>query len=143
MDKFAWLGLGIFLGIGIAAAVGVVVVDLLIPWEDVCVVLGPAQRLAEIGTGLIADLQAWLAKAESLLQAGLSNEASEEARSGLGGLLDRAGEIASDVRDGAVDIVTAPLRALIDLGQDLLSAVHEAVDAARSVAASIEEARCE
>ena len=141
--KFVWLGLGIFLGIGIAAAIGVMVVDLLIPWEDICPILGPAQRLAEIGTGLIAELQSWLAKAESLLQTGSSNESSEEARTGLGGILDRAGEIAGDVRDSAVDIVTAPLRALIDLGQEVLRAVQEAVDAARNVIATIDEARCE
>ena len=130
------------MGIGIAAGVVAVIIDMLIPWEDICPVLGPAQKLAEFGSGLIADLQAWLAKAESLLEAGSSSEASEEARAGLGGILDRAGEIASDVRDRAVDIVIAPLRALIDLAQDLLGSVRETVDAARDVMASIEDVGC-
>ena len=116
---------------------------MLIPWEDICPVLGPAQRLAEVGAGLIAELQSWLAKAESLLQTGSSNEASEEARTGLGSLLDRAGEIAGDARDRAVDIVTAPLQSLIDLAQDMLNSIQETVDAALDVTATAEELGCE
>lgn len=141
--KFVWLGLGIFLGIGIAAAIGVMVVDLLIPWEDICPILGPAQRLAEVGAVLIAELQSWLAKAESLLQTGSSNEASEEARTGLGSLLDRAGEIAGGVQGTAIDIVTAPLQSLIDLAQDMLKSIQETVDTALDVTATAQELGCE
>ena len=41
-----------------------------------------------------------------------------------------------------IDTVTAPLRVLIDLAQAVLSAVQAAVDAARDVMASVDEARC-
>ena len=143
MGKYIWLTLGILLGIGISAAVVAAIIDMLIPWDEICPVLAPAQRLAEAGTGLIAELEAWLAKAESFLQTGESSEVSEEARTGLGGILDRAGDIVGDVRDTAVDIVTAPLRALIDLAQGLLSSIQETVDAALDVIAVVEELGCE
>ena len=143
MGKYTWLMLGVLLGIGISVAVVAAIIDMLIPWDEVCPVLAPAQRLAEAGSGLIAELEAWLAKAESLLQSGESSEASEEARSGLGGILDRAGDMVGDVQETAVDIVTAPLRALIDLAQDTLSSIQETVDAALDVTATAEELGCE
>ena len=143
MGKYIWLTLGVLLGIGISVAVVAAIIDMLIPWDEICPVLAPAQRLAEAGTGLIAELEAWLAKAESFLQSGESSEASEEARTGLGGILDRAGDIVGDVRDTAVDIVTAPLRALIDLAQDMLSSIQETVDAALDMIVVVEELGCE
>ena len=142
MGKFIWLGLGALLGIGIAVAALALTNDADIAWDEICPVLGPAQRLAEAGSGLIAELEGWLAKAESFLQSEVSSEVSEEARTGLGGILDRAGDIVGDVRDTAVDVVSGPLRALVDLAQELLASVREAVDAARDVMASIEDSDC-
>ena len=118
------------------------IVNLLIPWEDICAVIGPAQRVADTGATLLVSLQDWLAKAESLLATGSSDQVTEQARTGLGGIVDRAEAIVSDVKDSAIDIVTAPLQRLIDLAQGVLSAVQAAVDAARDVVASVDEARC-
>ena len=143
MGKYFWLALGVLLGIGISAAVVAAIIDMLIPWDKICPILAPAQRLAEAGSGLIAELEAWLTRAESFLHSGDSSEASEEARTGLGGILDRAGNIVGDVRDTAVDIVTAPLRELIDLAQDTLNSIQESVDAALDVIATVEELGCE
>ena len=143
MGKYLWLTLGVVLGIGISVAVVVAIIDMLIPWDEICPVLAPAQRLAEAGSILIVELEAWLAKAESLLQSGESSEASEETRTGLGGILDSAGDIIGDVRDTTVDIVTAPLRALVDLAQDTLNSIQESVDAALYVVATAEELGCD
>ncbi len=142
MRNFLWLAIGVVIGVVGAGATGIVIVNLLIPWEDICAVIGPAQRVADTGATLLVSLQDWLAKAESLLATGSSDQVTEEARTGLGGIVDRAEAIVSDVKDSAIDIVTAPLQRLIDLAQGVLSAVQAAVDAARDVVASVDEARC-
>ena len=142
MRNFLWLAIGVVIGVVGAGATGIVIVNLLIPWEDICAVIGPAQRVADTGATLLVSLQDWLAKAESLLATGSSDQVTEQARSGLGGIVDRAEAIVSDVKDSAIDIVTAPLQRLIDLAQGVLSAVQAAVDAARDVVASVDESRC-
>ncbi len=142
MRNFLWLAIGVVIGVVGAGATGIVIVNLLIPWEDICAVIGPAQRVADTGATLLVSLQDWLAKAESLLATGSSDQVTEQARTGLGGIVDRAEAIVSDVKDSAIDIVTAPLQRLIDLAQGVLSAVQAAVDAARDVVASVDEARC-
>ena len=141
MNRFVWFALGIFAGIVLAAATGAMVINLLIPWEDICAVVGPAQRVAETGSKLLTDLQDWLTKAESFLAAD-SPEQAADTRAGLGGILDRAGSIVSDAKESAIDIVTAPLLAVVDLAQGVLSAVQATVDAARDVLASVDETRC-
>ena len=142
MRNFLWLAIGVVIGVVAAGTTGIVIVNLLIPWEDICAVIGPAQRVADTGATLLVSLQDWLAKAESLLATGSSDQVTEQARSGLGGIVDRAEAIVIDVKDSAIDIVTAPLQRLIDLAQGVLSAVQAAVDAARDVVASVDEARC-
>ena len=143
MNRFIWLGLGAVGGFILAAAIGVVVVNLIIPWEDVCAVLGPAQTLAEAGSKLLSQLQDWLTKAESFLTTiGSTEEAAGEAKTGLAGLLDKAKEVAGDVTEAAIDIVTLPLEALIALAKVVLGEVQASVDAARNVIASIDAARC-
>ena len=58
-----WVALGVVIGLIAAGSAGVVVVNLLIPWEDICAALGPAQIMAETGSTLITELLAWLDKA--------------------------------------------------------------------------------
>ena len=143
MNRFIWLGLGAVGGFILAAAIGVVVVNLIIPWEDVCAVLGPAQTLAEAGSKLLTQLQDWLTKAESFLTTiGSTEEAAGEAKTGLAGLIDKAKEVTGDVAAAAIDIVTLPLEALIALAKVVLGEVQASVDAARNVIASIDAARC-
>ena len=126
-----------------AGAAGVMVVNLIIPWEDVCAVLGPAQALAESGSRLLAQLQDWLTDAESFLTTvSTTDEEAVEARTGLAGLLDKAKDVTGDVGATLVDILTMPLQALITLAKVVLSSVQDSVDAARNVIASIDAARC-
>ena len=141
MNRFVWFVMGIFAGIVLAAATGVMVINLLIPWEEVCAVVGPAQRVAETGAKLLTDLQDWLTKAESFLETATPEETAE-ARTGLSGILDKAGGIASGATRAVADIVTAPLQGLIALSKAVLSEVQAAVDAARDVLSSVDEARC-
>ena len=142
MSKFLWLGLGVVGGFALAGAVGVMVVNLLIPWEDVCAVVGPAQRVAETGSTLVAQLQDWLDRAEGFLATMSSAEEAGETKAGLAGLLDKAKGVTGEVKDAVVDLVELPLRALIDLARIVLGDVQAAVDAARDVIASVDTARC-
>ena len=132
---------GVVVGLIIAIAVGLWVINLIIPWEDVCLVLGPAKTLAETGSALITELQAWLSAAENFLNATPAAE-SADAPTGLGSLLEKARDVAGGVGEGIVDVLTVPLRVLIDLAQAALSAVKAAVDAARDVISSVDSARC-
>ena len=129
-------------GFAAAGVVGVLVVNIAIPWEDVCAVLGPAQTLSEAGSSLLAQLQEWLAKAESFLATMGSAEDIAETRSGLGGLIDKAKDVVGDIQSALVDIVVAPLELLIVLAKSVLGSVQEAVDAAQRVIASIDASRC-
>lgn len=143
MNRFVWLGLGAVGGFVLAGAVGVMVVDLVIPWEDVCAVLGPAQGVAETGSTLLVQLQDWLTRAESLLATMSSAEEAAGTRTGLAGLLDKATGVTGELKAAVVDLVAMPLRALIDLAKVLLGEVQAAVDAARDVIASVDAARCD
>lgn len=142
VNRLVWLGLGAVGGFVLAAAIGVVVVNVMIPWEDVCAVLGPAQTLAETGSKLLTQLQNWLTNAESFLTTIGSDEEVGEARTGLAGLIDKAKEVTSDVEAAVVDVLTTPLQALIALAQIVLSAVQSSVEAAQNVIASVDAARC-
>lgn len=142
MSNIVWFIIGGSAGLVLAAATGVVAVNLILPWEDICATLPHLQRVAEVGSRLLVDLQAWLTQAQDLLS--LRPSASiEEARSGLSGLLDQAAGIGADVAGTALNVVTAPLQALIALTKDVLEAVQAAVDAARDAIAAIAAARCE
>ena len=129
--------IGVFGGVLLAAAIGVIVVNIILPWEDICAVLGPAQELARVGSDLIDDLRAWLAQAERFLTADAPSDAARP--DGLEGLLDRARDVADTVIAPAL---TAPLRALIDVVDGVLLAVQAAVDAARDVVSAIDSSRC-
>lgn len=142
VNRLVWLGAGIVGGFILASAVGVMVVNVIIPWEDVCAVLGPAQTLAETGSRLLTQLQDWLTNAENFLTTIGSDEEVGEARTGLAGLIDRAKEVTSDVEAAVVDVLTMPLQALIALAKVVLSAVQSSVEAAQNVMASIDAARC-
>ena len=143
MHRLGWTSLGIGLGIILTAALGwVVVVQILVPWEAICATVAPTQELVRLGSALIAELQAWLATAEEFLAAGATPEQTEQAREGLGGLLDRAKGEAQAATSVVVDVVTAPLRLLIDAAQAALAAVQDVVDAARESLASIDQSRC-
>ena len=130
--------IGVFGGVLLAAAIGVIVVNIILPWEDICAVLGPAQELTRAGSELIDDLRAWLAQAERFLAADAPSDAGARP-DGLGGLLDRARDVTETVIAPAL---TAPLRALIDVVDGVLLAVQAAVDAARDVASAIDSSRC-
>ena len=142
MQRYLWLGLGIVVGFLVAGAVGVVVVNIVIPWEDVCAVLGPAQSLAESGSSLLAQLQEWLTKAEGFLATMGSAEEVAETKSGLAGLIDKAKDVVGDIQNVLVDIVVEPLQALIVLAKAVLASVQDAVDAAQRVIASVDASRC-
>ena len=141
MRSLLLVGLGLLTGLVLAAAIGFIAIEVLLPWEDICAVVGPAQKVVETGSALLADLDAWLARAESFLSTSPPEEATE-ARKGLGGLVDKAAEVAAGAAGVAVDVMTAPLEALIDLAQLLLGAVQAEVDAARDLLASIDQSRC-
>lgn len=142
-SRVVWVGAGLLAGLAVAAAVGIVTVNVLIPWEDICAALDPAQALAEVGSRLLVQLQEWLSLAEGLVNnLGPEEREADEAKSGLAGLLEQAKDIAGDAGSGVVDIVAVPLRALIDLAQVVLTSVQAAVDAARDVMASVDAARC-
>ena len=142
MQRYVWLGLGVIAGFLVAGVVGVVVVNIAIPWEDVCAVLGPAQTLAESGSSLLAQLQEWLIKAEGFLATMGSAEEVAEAKSGLAGLIDKAKDVVGEIQDALVDIVVAPLQALIVVAKAVLNSVQDAVDAAQRVVASVDASRC-
>ena len=142
MNRLVWLGLGVVGGLVLASAIGVMVVNVIIPWEDVCAVLGPAQTLAEAGSRLLTQLQGWLTNAESFLTTIGSDEEVGEARTGLAGLIDQAKEVTSDMEAAIADVLTMPLQALIALAKVVLSAVQSSVEAAQNVMASIDAARC-
>ena len=104
-------------------------------------VVSSAQAVLETGDILITQLQDWLAKAESFLTTSTPEQTSE-ARTGLGGLLDRAGDIVGDATRTFIDIVTAPLRELIDFTESVLSDVQDSVNEARNVLASVDLSPC-
>ncbi len=133
-NKMLWAGAGVIAGFAVAALIGVVVIDMIIPWEDICAVLGPAQALAAAGASLLEELQTWLAQAESVVAAGKS-ESSSGLSGGLGGIL-------SNAAGKAIDVIVAPVTALIDLAQAVVVAVQSAVEAAQSVMESVDAARC-
>jgi hypothetical protein len=141
MRTALYIGLGLVLGVMLAAIVGVVVVDLIIPWEDICLAVGPAQNVIVAGSALLTDLEEWLTAAEEFLAVSPPSEGSE-ARSGLSGLLSRATQVAGEAAATTINVLTAPLRLLIDLAQALVSAVQASMDAARDLLANIDTARC-
>lgn len=140
--NLVWLGVGLIAGLILAGAMGVVVVQLMIPWEDVCAVLVPAQKLMESGSSLLTQLQDWLTQAEEFLVSMGDGEEVGEAKTGLAGLLDKAKGITGDIRDIVVDVVTLPLQALIDLARVVLNEVEASVDAAQKTISSIDVSRC-
>ena len=136
------VGLGVALGVVLAASVGLVVVDLLVPWEDICLVVGPAQEVAVAGTALLSELDAWLTAAEEFLTVSPPSDGSE-ARSGLSGLVNRVAQVAGETAaTTAANILTAPFRVLIDVTQAMVAAVQAVVDAANNVLSTIDTARC-
>ena len=143
MSKLFIFLLGAVAGVGLAIGIGVLVIEILLPWEEVCAVLPAAQKVVEIGGQLLTDLQAWLVKAEEFLRIGASEQTASEVRSGFSGLLDRAKEITGDAVEPVVSFVTAPLRTLIDLAQNLISNIQSAVAASEDVIGSIDATKCE
>ena len=140
-----WMGLaiGAVAGVLIAGGTGVVVINLMIPWEDVCLAVGASHTLVEAGSDLIAKLIEWLDEADAFLAAApAADSAPTEAAQGLSGLLDRAKAVTGNVQEAAVNLITMPLRALIDITRAALSAVQESVDAAQRVIESVDAARC-
>ena len=140
-----WIGIvvGVLVGLLIAGGTGVVVVNLIIPWEDVRAVLAASHVVVEAGSSLISQLIEWLDAADAYLVAAPAAEsAPSEAATGLSGLLDQAKSVTSSVQETAVNLVTLPLRALIEIAQVVLSAVQESVDAAQRVIESVDAARC-
>ena len=140
-----WLGLGIgaVAGLMIAGATGVLVINLLIPWEDVCLALSASHAVVETGSNLISQLIEWLdAAAEFLVAAPEGEQDTGEAARGLAGLLDQAKSVTNSVQETAINLITMPLRALIDIARAVLSAVQESVDAAKGVIESVDAARC-
>ena len=142
MSKLFIFLLGAVAGVGLAIGIGILVIEILIPWEEVCAVLPPALKVVEIGGQLLTDLQAWLVKAEEFLSFGASEQAASEIRSGFGGLLDRAREITGDAVESVVSFVTAPLRTLIDLAQNLIGGIQSTVAASEEIIASIDATKC-
>ena len=88
MGRVMWVGAGVVGGFVLAAIVGVVVVNLLIPWEDICAVVPPLQTTIGVGGELLTALSAWLEQAQTWLA--LRPEDPTGDREGLGGLLDAA-----------------------------------------------------
>ena len=143
MHRLGWTGLGMGLGVVGAAILGwVVIIQILIPWEAICATVAPSQEVVRQGSVLIAELQAWLREAEEFLRTGGSSEQSTEVRQGLGGLLDRASGEVQTAASVVVDVVTAPLRLLIDAAQVVLEAVRGVVEAARESLDSIDQSQC-
>ena len=142
MHRLGWVGLGAVAGIVIAGGFAIALIQILIPWEAICATVAPSQEVVRLGSALIAELQAWLVKAEEFLSVGSSLGQATEAREGLGGLLDRAkGELQTST-NVVVDVVTAPLQLLIDMAQVVLEAVRGVVDAARDSLDSVDQSRC-
>ena len=119
-----------------------IIIESLIPWEEVCLVVNAAQAVLETGDILITQLQDWLTKAESFLTTATPEQTSE-ARTGLSGLLDKAGDIVGDATRTFIDILTTPLRALIDFTESVLSDVQDSVNEARNVLANVDLSSCD
>ena len=142
MYRLGWAGLGMLVGVILAGGFAIVIVQILIPWEAICATVAPSQEVVRLGSLLIAELQAWLLKAEEFIGSGGSPAQGTEVREGLGGLLDRAKGEVQAATNVIVDVVTAPLRLLIDAAQVILDAVQGVVDAARESLDSIDQSRC-
>ncbi len=142
MYRLGWAGLGMLVGVILAGGFAIVIVQILIPWEAICATVAPSQEVVRLGSLLIAELQAWLLKAEEFIGSGGSPAQGTEVREGLGGLLDRAKGEVQAATSVVVDVVTAPLRLLIDAAQVILDAVQGVVDAARESLDSIDQSRC-
>ena len=142
MYRLGWAGLGMLVGVILAGGFAIVIVQILIPWEAICATVAPSQEVVRLGSLLIAELQAWLLKAEEFIGSGGSPAQGTEVREGLGGLLDRAKGEVQTATNVVVDVVTAPLRLLIDAAQVILDAVQGVVDAARESLDSIDQSRC-
>ena len=142
MHRLGWTGLGMAIGVALAGGFAIVMVQILIPWEAICATVAPSQEVVRLGGLLIAELQAWLLKAEEFVSSGGSPAQGTEVREGLGGLLDRAKGEVQTATNVVVDVVTAPLRLLIDAAQAVLAAVQGVVEAARESLDSIDRARC-
>ena len=142
MYRLGWAGLGMLVGVILAGGFAIVIVQILIPWEAICATVAPSQEVVRLGSLLIAELQAWLLKVEEFIGSGGSPAQGTEVREGLGGLLDRAKGEVQAATNVIVDVVTAPLRLLIDAAQVILDAVQGVVDAARESLDSIDQSRC-
>ena len=142
MYRLGWAGVGMLVGVILAGGFAIVIVQILIPWEAICATVAPSQEVVRLGSLLIAELQAWLLKAEEFIGSGGSPAQGTEVREGLGGLLDRAKGEVQAATNVIVDVVTAPLRLLIDAAQVILDAVQGVVDAARESLDSIDQSRC-
>ena len=142
MHRLGWTGLGAVVGIAIAGGAAVILIQMLIPWEEICLTVAPSLEVVRLGSALIAELQAWLVKAEEFLRVGDSTAQSTEVREGLSGLLDRAKDDLQTATNVVVDVVTEPLRLLIDAAQIVLEAVRGMVDAVRDSLESIDQSRC-
>ncbi len=144
MGKIGTFFVGSAAGFLLAALVGagvvLVVINVLIPWEEICAAVGPMQTAAREGRQLIATLTEWLERAEGFLA--IATDAPSELGGSLSGILDRVGEIAGGAASLGLDILTAPLEALIDVAKSALGATEGAVKAAENVLASVDESRC-
>ena len=142
MHRLGWTGLGVVIGVILAGGFAIALIQILIPWEAICATVVPSQEVVRLGSLLIAELQAWLLKAEEFISSGGSPAQGTEVREGLGGLLDRVKGEVQTATSVVVDVVTAPLRLLIDAAQVVLEAVQGVVDAARESLESIDQSRC-
>ena len=131
---------GFFAAALLAVGTGVLVVNLLLPWEEICATIGPLQVMAREGQKVITALVEWLEQAEGLLAATV--DVPSNLGGALSGILDRAGQVTGDALSTALDVLTAPLQALIDLAKATLLAVGQAVEAAENTLASVDQARC-
>lgn len=141
-SRVGWIGLGALIGAVAVGGVAVIIVQIIIPWDAICATVAPAQRVVETGGALIAELRAWLDAAEAALSAGGSPDQTATAREGLGGLLDRARDTAATTTGAAVDVMIAPIRALVSLAVSVLGAIEETVESARASLEAIDQTQC-
>ena len=108
-----------------------------------CDVVESAQSVVDTGVPLVSDLQDWVNTAEGLLNTVNSmTDTSQETRSGLGSLLDKAESVATGAAGAALDVVTAPIQTLIDMAKVALVVVQKAINAAQSVISHVDANVC-
>ena len=136
-------GLGGVAALVLIGGIAVYVINIIIPWEAICATLGPMQTLSTQASALLGELRTWLGGAEALLASASTADVPDEMSSGLGGLIDRAADIASDASSSVLNVVTAPLRGLIAAAEGVVAAVQAVLDSVTDAIASIDASRCQ